>query len=439
MIIIEGNKVSNISLKDNNEIYKDKLLPAINLRLIGKEYICDIGNYNFSNNCFETDHIIIERVLVKKIAVTTSQIQLRYQNKQAKLFNYTIQVEALDKDGKSTGSKYAQHVFRAVDKIVISHNSQSSKEFCKSFWLLFSKVIPGINETLQNGVEPENINFEYFDLFFTELKRVVVDNDYLKFVFYWEEPIIKMEDVLHLIYTLNVKEKEPRHHVYKEEDHEFVIKSCKIKDMPANSYIENLIGLPIHVNCETTLESILCSWEIPEYIKYDEDTVKRGLIKYLYYRVITSFNDASAQLGFKVKYHNQQRYGVKPVVFSQEEEFLLNFILNMRVAVFVDGQSRVGRDDYSWTETSYIFSYDNGFKPSDSIINLINEVLGIQLKEEINNMRWYYMHESDSETIPGACYRYGSMNDESREPYFNRLFERIIKLISEKKKEIITC
>ena len=47
----------------------------------------------------------------------------------------------------------------------------SSKEFCKSFWLLFSKVIPGINETLQNGVEPENINFEYFAFYgFTNKK-----------------------------------------------------------------------------------------------------------------------------------------------------------------------------------------------------------------------------------------------------------------------------
>ena len=106
--------------------------------------------------------------------------------------------------------------------------------------------------------------------------------------------------------------------------------------------------------------------------------------------------------------------------------------MDMRVGVFEDGQTRVGRDDYSWTETTYIFSYEHGYKPSCEIIDTINHTLDIKLKDEEENLRWFYQCNTEAETIPWACTRRGNMDDMSREPFFNKLMEKFLLSIHSK-------
>ena len=83
---------------------------------------------------------------------------------------------------------------------------------------------------------------------FKELERVVVKNEYVKFKLYWDDPVITKEEILHLIYSLSIEEEKPRDHVYEQDDHIFNIKSSKIKELPANAYVEDLIGFPVHVD-----------------------------------------------------------------------------------------------------------------------------------------------------------------------------------------------
>lgn len=434
MIVIENNKVHNISLEEANESFQGKLLPAVIISVANNTYSCNIGYHDFTTNSFFEKSIVLENVRINKVSISTTPFKKnRWQTKLFKFFYYDIEVEALDIQGKETQSQVARHIFRGVDKIEKSGNGGMSKEFCRTFSVLFEKVIPGINKVLNSGISPQDINYDYFDLFFVELKKVVEDNEYVEFHFYWDEPIIKLEDILHLVYTLEVEEEKPRNHIYEEDDHIYKITSHAIKDYPANSYIESLIGIPIHVNCEMSLNSILYSWNIPAYFKYDAITVKRELIKHLYYKIFTCYNNEKAQLGFKYKVENRNRK-IDICNFSPEEEFLLNFVYDMRVGVFEDGQSRVGRDDYAWTETTYIFGYEHGFKPNNETIETINSLLSISLEDDEKGLRWYYRCRSDSESIPGACHRYGAMNESSREPYFNILMKYFLIDIYDKRK-----
>ena len=434
MILINEKEVLSYSKIGEFPNLDGKTLPAIQLLIDDKKYVCKIGYYDISQKLFEEKNIQVGSVLIDKISVSVSPFrQLHYQKeKLAQYYYYDVSITLIDKNGEKADSRYGCHTFHGVDKVEKS-GSTVSKEFCQTFSILFSKIIPEINEVIEEGIAPQNINFDYFDLIFKELDRVVVKNEYIKFKLYWKEPIITKRDILHLIYTLDIEEEKPRDHVYEEEDHIFNIKSFKIKDLPANAYVEDLIGFPIHVN---SIHGFDGHHIYPKYAQYNSDTLKRALIKELYYSVITLYDDKKAQLGFKVTFHNQRHDNfackTKHISFTAEEEYLLNFILDMRVGVFEDGQTRVGRDDYSWTETSYIFSYEHGYKPSQDIIDTINHTLNIKLQDEEENLRWFYLYKSKAETIPDACTRRGRMDDSSREPFLNKLIEIFILSIQSK-------
>lgn len=434
MILINGKDVFSFTENDEIPNLKGKILPAVQLHIVNKNYVCQIGNYNVDLKVFEESCIQVGCVLIEKVSVSVSPFKPLYYQKEklAQYYYYNISVTLLDTEGGKNSSQYVSHIFHGVDKVEKS-SSTVSKEFCQTFSVLFSKIIPEINEVLEKGIAPQNINFDYFDLIFKELDRVVVKNEYVKFQLYWDDPVITKEEILHLIYSLHVEEEEPRNHVYEQDDHIFKIKSSKIKELPANAYVEDLIGFPVHTD---SIHGFNDYYKYPKYAIYDSEALKRSLLKELYYLVITQYDDEKAQLGFKVTFHNQKHDNfagnTKFVHFTADEEYLLNFIMDMRVGVFEDGQTRVGRDDYSWTETTYIFSYEHGYKPSCEIIDTINHTLDIKLKDEEENLRWFYQCNTEAETIPWACTRRGNMDDMSREPFFNKLMEKFLLSIHSK-------
>lgn len=428
MILINGKEVFSYTEKDEIPDLKEKVLPAVQLLIVNKNYVCQIGYYNIEQKSFEENCIQVGRVHIDNVSVSVSPFKpLYYQkDKLAQYYRYNISVTLLDEQGNKACSQYGSHTFHGVDKVE-RNSSTISKEFCQTFSVLFSKIIPEINEVLEKGIAPQNVNFDYFDLIFKELDRVVVKNEYVKFKLYWDDPVITKEEILHLIYSLCIEEEKPRDHVYEQDDHIYNIKSSRIKELPANAYVEDLIGFPVHAD---SVHGFNDYFTYPKYAQYDSEALKRSLIKELYYIVFTHYDDEKAQLGFKVTFHNQRHENfacnTKFIHFTAEEEYLLNFILDMRVGVFEDGQTRVGRDDYSWTETSYIFSYEHGYKPSQDIIDTINHTLDIKLKDEQENLRWFYQCKTEAETIPWACTRRGKMDDLSREPYFNKLMEKFL-------------
>jgi hypothetical protein len=424
MIIIDQSNIYDFSqINPQNSCFRGKVMPAIEIHKSNNECICDIGYYSFINNSFQKNSIQIGNVIIKSVFVSVST-KKSPSYKYAILYHYSINIEIVD-DCKVQLTNSCQHSFNAVDKVIFHTTTKASKIFCQTFPILFSRIIPSINLVLKKGVKSDNINFNFYDLYFKELKRIVADNEYVSYRFFWTEPEIEMKDILHFIYNLDVHEDE---NCNNSDNKQFIISSKAIDGLPANAYIQELIGVPVDRDWTCPL-----IWKIPEKYKKDSESVKKGLLIYLFYKVLISYDDDLAQLGFRIKKYISHNI-IDSFPFSEEEESILNFILNMKVGVYEDGISRVGRDDWEWTETIYEFDY-SGYKPNDDVINRINMVLGIKLEENENGTGLFYKSRTKHEIVPYFSWRRGNMDDKSREPFFIKVFARFINNFALKHKK----
>ena len=80
---------------------------------------------------------------------------------------------------------------------------------------------------------------------------------------------------------------------------------------------------------------------------------------------------------------------------------------NMKCWHYIDGQYRVGRDDYEWDEDTYAIPILGGCKISDKVLEDINRELEIDFQYQHENQRYYFRACSESETIAGMAKRRG--------------------------------
>ena len=74
---------------------------------------------------------------------------------------------------------------------------------------------------------------------------------------------------------------------------------------------------------------------------------------------------------------------------------------------YVDGQTRVGKDDVEWDEDTYAIPVIKGFKISNDILFAIREKLLLNFTYQEDNMRYYCYVKGESDYIPGLAQRRG--------------------------------
>ena len=143
MILINGKDVFSFTENDEIPNLKGKILPAVKLLIVNKNYVCQIGHYNVDLKVFEESCIQVGCVLIEKVSVSVSPFKPLYYQKEklAQYYYYNISVTLLDTEGGKNSSQYVSHIFHGVDKVEKS-SSTVSKEFCQTFSVLFSKIIP---------------------------------------------------------------------------------------------------------------------------------------------------------------------------------------------------------------------------------------------------------------------------------------------------------
>jgi hypothetical protein len=74
---------------------------------------------------------------------------------------------------------------------------------------------------------------------------------------------------------------------------------------------------------------------------------------------------------------------------------------------YIDGQYRVGRDDYEWDEDTYAIPVLGGCKISEKVLDAINRELKINFQYQEESQRYYFRVCGESETIAGMAKRRG--------------------------------
>jgi hypothetical protein len=80
---------------------------------------------------------------------------------------------------------------------------------------------------------------------------------------------------------------------------------------------------------------------------------------------------------------------------------------NMKCWHYIDGQYRVGRDDYEWDEDTYAIPVLGGCKISEKVLDAINRELKINFQYQEESQRYYFRVCGESETIAGMAKRRG--------------------------------
>ena len=145
-----------------------------------------------------------------------------------------------------------------------------------------------------------------------------------------------------------------------------IIQFGKGKEMLINYYIMKLINYTLSINLIYDVGTKTIYSEISDDLllkTYEE------IACVLYLNIIKNFDKEIANQFYLMempKEDTNNRYPMNKIETIKPDKTLLdsfNFISTLEAFHFIDGVTRVGRDDVEWTEKSFIFHAKNGFKP----------------------------------------------------------------------------
>lgn len=314
------------------------------------EVYCEIGEVSLSNMSLIIGNINYDKFFIEDI----------YIWKRNNVNDFIYIVILVDKDNNERKFKY---------------------EFINDYNVLFDKILPDINKRLKNGECWEDINFHYYYNYW-----------YNKIGFF--SSIHEDELFFESVLTLNMvpQVKRNRHdwvkpkviitnkYTYNKYIFDYLRKflydvSYEYKDCVSN-YIGYADFLP-----DAILEEMSLGYDgFTNYHNYIELYILLDAISYFDRNICEKCwerNESFNQL-LKTKH---------PVPIRLWRFY--NFIKQMRIWDYYDGERRVGRDDLDYNELIVVIPVLTDYRLKEKMIELINSIFEIKLEYQEQNSRYY--------------------------------------------------
>lgn len=385
--------------------------PFINVPYVKeKDWVeCEIGYYNIREKKAHLDNIEVENIIIENIKIRKESIQhesfgYRYgRNDLELIYDYEISIIVFSKDKQSSIKRkvYARDKIRKESSTIIEKK-------VSSILCLFRNTIPLINKYVRQSLPIKYININYIQKTLPDKNCYYVDKNREYCLF----------DAMDILYSMEIDREKK------------IIQFGKGKEMLINYYIMKLINYTLSINLIYDVGTKTIYSEISDDLllkTYEE------IACVLYLNIIKNFDKEIANQFYLMempKEDTNNRYPMNKIETIKPDKTLLdsfNFISTLEAFHFIDGVTRVGRDDVEWTEKSFIFHAKNGFKPSNDLIIGINNILEIELKlsETHNNSKeciYSYREVYDKDYIAGLARSKEDLDSEElRKKSFYRL------------------
>lgn len=384
--------------------------PFINIPYVKeKDWVnCEIGYYNIREkevhlNNIEVGNIIIENIKIRKESIQHKSFGYRYGRDDLELiYDYEISIIVLSKDKQSSIKRklYSRDKIRKESSTIIE--KKVSTILC-----LFRNTIPLINKYISQSLPIEYININYLQKTLPDKNCYYIDKNREYCLF----------DAMDILYSMEIDREKK------------IIRFGKGKDLLINYYIIKLINYTLSINLiyDESTKTIYSEIEENLLLKTNEE-----IACVLYLNIIKNFDKEIANQFYLMevpKEETNNRYPIDKKEIINPDKTLLDsyeFISTLEAYHFIDGITRVGRDDVEWTEKSFIFHAKDGFKPDIELIRGINKILEIELKlsepykkseEDIYSYRIVY----DRDYIAGLARKEDLGSEELRKKSFYKL------------------
>lgn len=430
MIIFNGTKAIEIASHSNikdlftGESVDSSQLPFVELKrgddgsieceigYIGKDGVVD----NDNETGVQIGHVLISWISVKQeIHKENEWITGDYYVD----YHYTFIIN-IDKNYRN------RYEFYSTDSVTYENGKITNKSN-HSITSFFTFIVPLINEKIDSGIPVSDLNMEYFRQKYADGGK--------KYASYETNPYkMSLDDALDLIYSLQVKIENHKPHTYSDDDVTCYVLFEGKKGVIYNVYIEKLFSRIIssslskqHGNSETAVYQGRI-YELPNYLKYDVESLRRYILRKLYIGVLLNYEQDKAEEGFC---HADWVRECKEIEQNSAVRSVLNFILGIRATCFEDGESRVGRDDREWTEYTVLFPTEYGFNPSSYLLEMINNTLEVKLELQEENLCYYHRYRTKAEYIAGAARRRDCGSFGMQRNYLHQLLKKIVPMLAE--------
>lgn len=430
MILINNkNAIEVPSSIEVKKVFKDynivsNYVPFIELkRNKDNTLICEMGHLCMDGVRKEMDEIEIGHVVISCISVDEEKhddyewISGEYD------IAYHYSIYTLIKKEKSDDR--ILNIFNSTDRIYYKYDGRVEKD-ASSISFFFTYIVPLINDTIDSGIHPSCINYDYFHQKYLDRGKIYESYETTPFEFCFD-------DALNMIYSMQVQIKEN----IKITGLDF---SCNVtfenkEGIIYNKYISDLIGTIIHAGIKK------CVWKnnvigysgqiynLPKYFKYDSEALKRYLRRKLYIGLFLNYEQEKADEGFL---YSKGIRNCRDLDDDIEMRLLLNFILDIKATCFINGEWRVGRDDVEWYEYTVLFPTEYGYVPSEFLLWLINDTLDTKLERNEKEFCYYYRYKTKPEYIAGGASRRDGGSHSYQRGCLHSLLKRIIPLLLKK-------
>lgn len=429
MILINNkNAIEVPSSIEVKKVFKDynivsNYVPFIELkRNKDNSLICQMGHVCIDGVRKEMDEIEIGHVVISCIAVDEEKhddyewISGEYD------IAYHYSIYTLIKKEKSDDR--ILNNFNSTDRIYYKYDGRVEKD-ASSISFFFTYIVPLINDTIDSGIHPSCINYDYFHQKYLDRGKNYESYETTPFEFCFD-------DALNMIYSMQVQIKDEIKVIT---GHDF---SCYVTfgsrdGMIYNIYISYLIGRIIHADIKKTiLENRIVNYTgriygLPKYFKFDSEALKRYLQRQLYVGLFLNYEQEKADEGFR---YFQGIKNFHTLEDNLEMRNLLNFLLGIKATCFIDGECRVGRDDVEWYEYTVLFPTEYGYVPSEFLLWLINDTLNTKLERIEKEFCYYYRYKTKPEYIAGGASRRDGGSYSYQRDCLHSLLKRIIPMLT---------
>ena len=393
------------------------------LREDNHSYKCIIGYINIKTKEKIDADIMIKNIKITNIEVIANEVRMAYYSEHLKkiMYEYKIHTILYDYDKKYTSTKRPkEHIFISSEIITYEKGRIKNKRN-NPITLFFQSIVPELNRIIENNIETNKINFSYFDTLFSQ--KCDTDSDLFS---------ITLNDVLDMIYYVNIEIENHPPHAYSDDDVTCYIKFKSEDNQIENYYLSNLLGQIIeselHVDkIENHIQYKGKLLNLPCYTKYDSDSLRRFLQRKLYFHIFEQYRQDEVIEGFK--YQTKSNRHIEKKLLDYKVRALLNFILSIKATCFEDGENRVGRDDRGWLEYTVLFSAEYNYIPNEFLLNLINNELNIKLDYKENELCYFCQYQTAHEYIAGMARRKDYGSEELQRKYLHKLLIKIIPLL----------
>lgn len=431
MIVFNGTEafeissIANIEEEFRRHSIESQKLPYVQLqREKDGSLNCEIGYVGLKgiHKEEENEEIRIGHVLINWIDVNQEihKENMWINNEYYIDYHYSIKI-CLDRNYQN------MYDFYSTDRVTYENGAIISKSN-NSIIFFFTYIVPQINNAIDSGIPPSELNMEYYYQKYKDGGR-----DYAS---YETSPYsISLDYALDLIYSLQVRIENSKPHAYSDDDVTCYATFEGRKGIIYNVYIAHLFAKLIKASITKQRgnnQNVIYSakfYELPNYLKYDVESLRRYILRKLYIGIILNYEQVKAEEGFC---HCGSIRDCKDVEQNETIRSLLNFVLGIKATCFEDGENRVGRDDRGWTEYTVLFPTEYGFVPSKFLLELINNTLDVKLERQDENLCYYHRYTTEAKYIAGMAWRRDFGSYELQRNYLHRLLKKIVPMISSK-------